>query len=116
MRNFLIKFIVHFFVLGATAEAEQIDFYYGKKYFKMSDLDVNGSSFHIHIGANQWILSNLIHCDLSGLYVRENELIRYEDSPEYFFKWKCEDCTFFWPLDVACLLPDCPSNRSKCEH
>ncbi len=84
-----------------------------KMYFDVQDMPVDDEAFHIRTGANEWLLTNSVHRDLSGFYSYESDILRKTDSMEYQKHWQCPYCHIFWPENVACQNPRCPSRYGK---
>ncbi len=80
-----------------------------KMYFDVQDMPIDDDAFHIRTGSNEWLVTNSIHRDPSGFYSYESDIIRIPGSLEYQKHWQCPYCHIFWPENVACQNPRCPS-------
>lgn len=85
----------------------------GKIYIAENDFSSDGDSFHVHIGGNQWLVTNTVHRDETGLYTYEASVKKSKNGKNnnsgYERKWKCPYCFSMWPMDSACQNSDCPS-------
>lgn len=82
-------------------------------YFDSEDMPTEGDAFHIRVGGNEWIKSNIIHKDHTGFFTFERDVKRIGDSTEYQKHWQCPYCHIFWPENVACQNPKCPSRYGR---
>jgi hypothetical protein len=70
----------------------------------------------IHLGGNEWIRTETVHLDDTGLYTHECSIARFQgkDTPKpsnwwYEKHWKCPYCHKYWPQGKACKNENCPS-------
>lgn len=80
-----------------------------KFYIDYDSLNTSEDAFHIHIGQNVWLQTNVVYKDEKGFYALENNLFRLGYNTEVERKWKCPYCYNYWPLGKACSNKDCPS-------
>jgi hypothetical protein len=79
-----------------------------KVYLNSDEVDLSSNIYRIHIGQNIWIESSIIHCDQTGMYTFESDILR-SPSCDYEKKWKCPYCYEYWPIGKTCQNKDCPS-------
>lgn len=86
-----------------------------KIYMSFDDVDESQNEFHFHIGQNEWLKTNTIHRDITGLYTLESDIFKNEDIQAAYEKtWKCPFCFHHWRMDQACENAQCPSkNKPK---
>jgi|SRR5271157_2678287 len=69
--------------------------------------------YHIHIGNNIWIKTQIVHKDIIGLYALESDVFHmYESGSQkmaYERTWKCPYCHHHWAIGQPCQNPLCPS-------
>jgi hypothetical protein len=81
-----------------------------KIYIDEDQLDHKEDCFHIHIGGNVWLETEIIHRDKTGMYTFDSRLLRSKKlATEYKKTWKCPYCYQYWPIGTACKNPECPS-------
>lgn len=77
-------------------------------YIDEDDLKMNGDTFHIHVGCNEWIETHSVHRDKKGLFTYQSK-IKGASAGVYEKSWKCPYCHSYWPMKTKCQNPDCPS-------
>jgi len=81
-----------------------------KFYIDEKMLEPSGHSFHVHVGNNEWLKTNTVHRDSTGLYAYDSDFHRVEGKKDRYEKeWKCPYCHMHWPIGKSCKNPDCPS-------
>ena len=81
-----------------------------RMYIDNDDLDTSKNSFHIHTGRNEWLQTNTVHRDRSGLYTNESDILTVNDLEAiYKQQWKCPYCYTYYDIGVACNNKECPS-------
>lgn len=81
-----------------------------KIYIDHEDLDDSKECFHISVGKNEWLSTNIIYRDKKGLYAKEEELLKVSDlDSAYKQSWKCPYCHCYYDIGTACDNADCPS-------
>jgi hypothetical protein len=81
----------------------------GKMYIDEKEMCSKKGAFHIHMGHNNWIQTNTVHRDASGLYTFESNIRIDPIQMAYERQWKCPYCYSYWPIGKPCQNPDCPS-------
>lgn len=73
--------------------------------------NTKGDEFHIHLGNNVWISTNVVNRDSTGMftYQRSVRTTYNGTNVEYEKNWKCPYCYNYWPIGTACQKVDCPS-------
>jgi len=82
-----------------------------RMYIDENELDTSQNAFHIHVGHNEYIRTEIIHKDKTGLYTYENDITTQLDSlnSTYEKTWKCPYCHQQNPMNQKCSNADCPS-------
>lgn len=82
-----------------------------RMYIDENELDTSQNAFHIHVGSNQYIRTEIIHKDKTGLYTYESDITTKLDniSSTYEKTWKCPYCHQQNPMNQKCSNADCPS-------
>lgn len=80
-----------------------------KVYIDSKELNFKHDTFRIHVGGNEWIRTNTVHRDQSGLYTFESDILRNHIKMGYEKEWKCPYCHRYWPLNQPCQNGNCPS-------
>lgn len=78
-------------------------------YIDSDEISNSCDSFHIHIGGNNWIETNVVCRDSTGLYTFTKDIVRKGTGCEYEKRWRCPYCHQYWPIGIACQNGDCPS-------
>lgn len=82
-----------------------------RMYIDAEELCERQDAFRIHIGHNNWIETDTVHRDRSGMYIFINDihLEKINDQMEYQKSWKCPYCFYYWPIGTPCGNAECPS-------
>lgn len=86
-----------------------------KMYFDQCDVDTSENAFHIHIGFNEYISTEIMRRDASGLYTLESDLVHSHANSNagqdlvYKKTWKCPYCHQYFEVGSACDNANCPS-------
>lgn len=87
-------------------------------YIDEDELCCEQDAFWIHIGGNQWIHTDSVYRDSTGLYTKECSIARGIDKttpkpdhkkPTYEKKWKCPFCYHYYTWGSKCDNDNCPS-------
>jgi hypothetical protein len=101
MRKFLLLFVA----ISSLSYASN-----SRIYIDSEDLDDSKNAFHIHTGHNEWLQTNTVHRDQTGLYTLESDICTISDMQSiYKQQWKCPYCYTYYDVGVACNNKDCPS-------
>lgn len=106
-RLIVLCFVMLAYVSGAEAGFLNND----KMYVDQKDVCSKQSTFRIHIGGNEWILTKTMHRDETGLFTFENEILKDHNGliMGYEKQWRCPYCYNYWPLGKPCGNEFCPS-------
>ena len=81
-----------------------------RMYVTNDDVDDSTDCFHIHTGKNEWVSTQTMYRDKSGLYAKEDELLQISDKElAYKQSWKCPYCYRYYDQGNPCNNADCPS-------
>ena len=81
----------------------------GKMYIDQKEMCSKDNTFRIHIGGNEWIQTNTMHRDETGLFTFENDIFFNKAKMSWEKQWKCPYCFQYWPMGKPCGNSSCPS-------
>ena len=113
-----LKFIGFIFLAISTVNINADEII--RIYIDEQELCCEENAFWIHIGGNEWIHTDTVHRDNTGLFTHECNIARHaftgKDTPKpdnkkhgYEKMWKCPYCHKYWPIGKACENGDCAS-------
>lgn len=81
-----------------------------KMYVTHDDVDDSTDCFHIHTGKNEWLSTQTMYRDKTGLYAKDDELMQISElEAAYKQSWKCPYCYRYYDQGNPCNNADCPS-------
>lgn len=96
--------------ISSFCQASEVECVAQRVYMATEELDMENDAFMIHIGGNEWIETNMMYRDATGLYTYDNQIkTSVVNRAEYEKKWRCPYCYNYWPEGKACGNAKCPS-------
>jgi len=97
---------VGFIATACYATSERI-------YIDEKEMDLTQDAFYLHIGNNEWIKTETVHRDKTGLYTFESDISNDNTITEaaYVKTWKCPYCFTQVEEGKACPNEKCNSKN-----
>lgn len=105
------KLIALLLICGSCNAAELPE----KIYINEDEFKSEQNSFYVHLGHNEWISTNCVHRDETGLFTYDCHVAKTIRGRECSYQktWKCPYCYQHWPIGTPCQNKYCPSKYGK---